>query len=218
MELSNKIAERNIIGILMRHPDWIMSIKDLRYEYFDDTTNRIIFYTIRKMYDSYKGSSFEPFILLSSIKDENIVFEEQIEKSGGVEYLETLKELSEDYTIDDLKQQANIVVTLSYMRDTLEQNNKINDYIRNGEQKTIQKINQFAENKQREVTERYTIQDNYTVIGDVVDDTLEELKKNVKDGIVGYPSKIGELNEYMTYRKGELVIIGARAKGELLSA
>lgn len=202
----------------MRHPDWIMSIKDLRYEYFDDTTNRIIFYTIRKMYDSYKGSSFEPFILLSSIKDENIVFEEQIEKSGGVEYLETLKELSEDYTIDDLKQQANIVVTLSYMRDTLEQNNKINDYIRNGEQKTIQKINQFAENKQREVTERYTIQDNYTVIGDVVDDTLEELKKNVKDGIVGYPSKIGELNEYMTYRKGELVIIGARAKGELLSA
>lgn len=197
----------------MRHPDWIMSIKDLRYEYFDDTTNRIIFYTIRKMYDSYKGSSFEPFILLSSIKDENIVFEEQIEKSGGVEYLETLKELSEDYTIDDLKQQANIVITLSYMRDTLEQNNKINDYIRNGEQKTIQKINQFAENKQREVTERYTIQDNYTVIGDVVDDTLEELKKNVKDGIVGYPSKIGELNEYMTYRKGELVIIGARAKG-----
>ncbi len=202
----------------MRHPDWIMSIKDLRYEYFDDTTNRIIFYTIRKMYDSYKGSSFEPFILLSSIKDENIVFEEQIEKSGGVEYLETLKELSEDYTIDDLKQQANIVITLSYMRDTLEQNNKINDYIRNGEQKTIQKINQFSENKQREVTERYTIQDNYTVIGDVVDDTLEELKKNVKDGIVGYPSKIGELNEYMTYRKGELVIIGARAKGELLSA
>lgn len=197
----------------MRHPDWIMSIKDLRYEYFDDTTNRIIFYTIRKMYDSYKGSSFEPFILLSSIKDENIVFEEQIEKSGGVEYLETLKELSEDYTIDDLKQQANIVITLSYMRDTLEQNNKVNDYIRNGEQKTIQKINQFAENKQREVTERYTIQDNYTVIGDVVDDTLEELKKNVKDGIVGYPSKIGELNEYMTYRKGELVIIGARAKG-----
>lgn len=197
----------------MRHPDWIMSIKDLRYEYFDDTTNRIIFYTIRKMYDSYKGSSFEPFILLSSIKDENIVFEEQIEKSGGVEYLETLKELSEDYTIDDLKQQANIVITLSYMRDTLDQNNKINDYIRNGEQKTIQKINQFAEDKQREVTERYTIQDNYTVIGDVVDDTLEELKKNVKDGIVGYPSKIGELNEYMTYRKGELVIIGARAKG-----
>lgn len=197
----------------MRHPDWIMSIKDLRYEYFDDTTNRIIFYTIRKMYDSYKGSSFEPFILLSSIKDENIVFEEQIEKSGGVEYLETLKELSEDYTIDDLKQQANIVITLSYMRDTLEQNNKVNDYIQNGEQKTIQKINQFAENKQREVTERYTIQDNYTVIGDVVDDTLEELKKNVKDGIVGYPSKIGELNEYMTYRKGELVIIGARAKG-----
>ncbi len=196
----------------MQHPDWIMSVRDLKHEYFYNPTNKIIYLVIKKIYNQYKESSFDPFLLMSSIKNENVAYEEEIEKSGGIEYLETLKELSEDYTKADLEQQAEIIKTLSYMRDVVDELNRIDRYVQNGEKKSIQDINSFIDDREKKVTNKYTIRDSYSNVGEVIDDTLEELKKNVRDGFVGYPSKIGELNKYMTYRKGELVILGARAK------
>lgn len=197
----------------MQHPDWIMSVRDLKHEYFYNPTNKIIYLVIKKIYNQYKESSFDPFLLMSSIKNENVAYEEEVEKSGGIEYLETLKELSEDYTKADLEQQAEIIKTLSYMRDVVDELNRIDRYVQNGEKKSIQDINSFIDEREKKVTNKYTIRDSYSNVGEVVDDTLEQLKKNVRDGIVGYPSKIDELNKYMTYRNGELAIIGARAKG-----
>lgn len=196
----------------MNNPDWLLSIKDLKSEYFYNPTNKIIFHVIDKIYEDNKESSLEPFVLLGYIRDENIAFELQVEKSGGLSYLETVKEVSEDYTKADLLKQAEIVKTLSYMRDLVNNLDKTNEYVQNGSHKTIEDVNTFIDESQKKLRNKYTIRDSYTYVGDVLDETLEEMKKQVKNGIVGYPSKITTLNKYMTYRNGELVIVGARAK------
>lgn len=41
---------------------------------------------------------------------------------------------------------------------------------------------------------------------------MEKIKKDVKNGEIGIPSKIEPLNNFYTYRKGELVVLVGRAK------
>lgn len=212
MNLYNVTAERNIVGILMNHPDWMLSIKELKPEYFYDKTNRIIFYVIYTAYHKLKGDTVDPDLILSYARDLNISYEQEIDSSGGLEYLMTVTDIAEDYTKNDLVAQADIVITLSYLRDEKNRLQDMIDYIDNGEHKTIGEVRKLSLEKENKVANKYTIRDNYNWIGDITDEVLDEMKQNVHDGVVGYAPKIKALSEYMTYRQGELTIFGARAK------
>lgn len=212
MNLHNLIAERNILGILMNHPDWIHSIKNLKADYFYNKTHSIIFYTIDKAYNDIKGDTMDPDMVISYARDLNVAFEEEIEKSGGLDYLMTVQEVSTEYTKKDLVAQADIVVTLSYLRDEKRYMEDMIDFIDNGEHKTIADVRKLKQDKSNAVTNKYTIRDSYNWLGSVIDEVLDKMKENIHDGVVGYPTRIPALSKYMTYRPGELVIYGARAK------
>ena len=206
------IAERMVIGIVMNHPDWLLEIKDLKSDFFYNSTHEMIFRVMENVYNDIKGDSLDAFMLLSYIKNENIAYEAQINKSGGLEYLKTIQDISADYSISDLKNQADIVKTLSFMRDIVKSSSETIYYVENGEGKTIEDVKEFISKSHAKIMEKYTIKDSYCWLGDIVDQTLETMEISVRDGVVGYPSKIAALNKYVTYRPGELVIFGARAK------
>lgn len=196
----------------MNNPDWMIDLQNLEPEHFYNSTHKILYYLLKKIYETFKGEKVDPFTLLSTAKDENIEFEKDIEKSGGLEYLETLSELGRDYKKEDILTQAEIVTKLSFFRDMNIVLNKELEYIENGDSKTREDVIDSLRKSTDKTISKYTIADNYKYIGDVYDDIMEKIKKDVKNGEIGIPSKIEPLNNFYTYRKGELVVLVGRAK------
>lgn len=196
----------------MNNPDWMIDLQNLEPEHFYNSTHKILYYLLKKIYETFKGEKVDPFTLLSTAKDENIEFEKDIEKSGGLEYLETLSELGSDYKKEDILTQAEIVTKLSFFRDMNIVLNKELEYIENGDNKTREDVIDSLRKSTDKTISKYTIADNYKYIGDVYDDIMEKIKKDVKNGEIGIPSKIEPLNNFYTYRKGELVVLVGRAK------
>lgn len=197
---------------MMNNPDWMIDLQNLEPEHFYNSTHKILYYLLKKIYETFKGEKVDPFTLLSTAKDENIEFEKDIEKSGGLEYLETLSELGSDYKKEDILTQAEIVTKLSFFRDMNIVLNKELEYIENGDSKTREDVIDSLRKSTDKTISKYTIADNYKYIGDVYDDIMEKIKKDVKNGEIGIPSKIEPLNNFYTYRKGELVVLVGRAK------
>ncbi len=197
---------------MMNNPDWMIDLQNLEPEHFYNSTHKILYYLLKKIYETFKGEKVDPFTLLSTAKNENIEFEKDIEKSGGLEYLETLSELGRDYKKEDILTQAEIVTKLSFFRDMNIVLNKELEYIENGDNKTREDVIDSLRKSTDKTISKYTIADNYKYIGDVYDDIMEKIKKDVKNGEIGIPSKIEPLNNFYTYRKGELVVLVGRAK------
>lgn len=196
----------------MNNPDWMIDLQNLEPEHFYNSTHRILYYLLKKIYETFKGEKVDPFTLLSTAKDKNIEFEKDIEKSGGLEYLETLSELGSDYKKEDILTQAEIVTKLSFFRDMNIVLNKELEYIENGDSKTREDVIDSLRKSTDKTISRYTIADNYKYIGDVYDDIMEKIKKDVKNGEIGLSTKIEPLNDFYTYRKGELVVLCGRPK------
>lgn len=196
----------------MNNPDWMIDLQNLKPEHFFNSTHKILYYLLKKIYETFKGDKVDPFTLLSTAKNENIEFEKDIEKSGGLEYLETLSELGRDYKKEDILTQAEIVTKLSFFRDMNIVLNKELEYIENGDNKTREDVIDSLRKSTDKTISKYTIADNYKYIGDVYDDVMAKIKKDVKNGEIGIPSKIEPLNNFYTYRKGELVVLVGRAK------
>ena len=89
----NIIAERIVISGVMNNPDIIVDLQNLEPEHFYNSTHKILYYLLRKIYETFKGDKVDPFTLLSTAKNENIELEKDIEASGGLEYLQTLSDL-----------------------------------------------------------------------------------------------------------------------------
>ena len=197
----------------MNNPDIIVDLQNLEPEHFYNSTHKILYYLLKKIYETFKGDKVDPFTLLSTAKNENIELEKDIEASGGLEYLQTLSDLGMDYKKEDVLTQAEIVTKLSFFRDMHNVLDKQLEYLENGDNKSREDVIDSLRQSTDKTISKYTISDNYQYIGDVYDSVIDKIKKDVKDGEIGIPTKIEPLNKFYTYRKGELVVLVGRAKG-----
>ncbi|MBU5669615.1 hypothetical protein KQI68_07150 [Peptoniphilus sp. MSJ-1] len=215
---NNIIAERMVISGVMNNPDIIVELQNLEPEHFYSSVHKIIYYILRKIYETFKGDKIDPFTILSTAKNENIEFEKEIEKNGGLDYLQTLMELGQEYKKDDVLTQAEIVTKMSFFRDMHQSLENQMEYIENGDSKSREDVIDSLRQNTDKIISKYTIADNYKYIGDLFDDVMEKVRKDVKNGEIGIPTKIEPLNKFYTYRQGELVVLVGRAKGERISA
>lgn len=209
--IKNRNSERIVIGILLNHPEWIAEIGRLKYKHFFDKAHKTIYYIIGLMLRE-NAKTIDCLALLSRaerIKSAS----EIIEASGGYEYLEFIRQLAEEYTKEDLNTHADVIMTCAYKREQQTQKEEFLKLLVSKPNWTIGDINQWLHEKQYELQSKYTLGGTIQTIGEVFDKTWNNIVSNrSKDGIVGLASKIPIVNDYFTYRKGELVVIGARAK------
>lgn len=209
--IKNKGAERVVVGILINHPDWIIEVNGLKYKHFFDKAHKLIFYLVHKLIkENYE--SIDSMSILA--RAERVVDgAEVLNANGGYEYLEFIRGLTENYTKQDLKKHAEEVITCAYKREQIKQKTDFLRLVQEKQEWTIGNINTWLQEKQFELQTEYTIGTDVRVIGDVFDETWAEIESmRGADGIVGLPSKIPIVNDYFSYRQGELVVLGARAK------
>lgn len=209
--IKNKNSERIIVGILINNPEWVIEIGGLKFKHFFDKAHKTIFYIIGLLLRENTETIDSLSILARSerITDALTI----IESSGGYEYLESLKVLAQEYSKGDLLLHAEEVMTCAYKRDQQEQKEEFLRLLIQNPTWSISDVNQWLHQNQYELQAGYTLGSDIQLLGDVIDKTWSNIVANRgKNGIVGYPSKIDIANKYFTYRKGELVIFGARAK------
>lgn len=205
---SNIVAERNTLGILMHHVLWRHDIGHLRTQFFQNRLHRILYHVL----STQDVDTCDPMSLYALVKNTGTTNSQELDLCGGIEYLETLWDITGHYTKKDFLAQAQLIFESSYARDCLEDIEDFKRYLENGEKKSIDMIRQYRTKQERSLVEAYTVAGQYHLLGDLVDTTLQAMEEDLVNGQLGLPPKIRELSSFFSYRKGELVIYGARAK------
>ena len=210
-EFKSVMSERIVLGILINNPNNLMDTKGLKFAHIWDKCHSNIFYVIQKLFEEGFSSIDGLSILARAEKGRGAT--ELIEDSGGLEYIEYIKELVKDYTTSDMHKHIEIIIASAYKREQFEQKEKFLTELTNNIDWTVADINNYLQERKFELQSKYSVSGDARLIGDMFDEVWAEIiESRGKDGIVGLPSKIDKVNEYFTYRNGELVILGARAK------
>lgn len=210
--IKNVVAERIVIGILLNHPDWMVELAGVvKADYFFMLGHKTIFHIVKTLVEEGHNTIDSMTILARAEKISKAT--EIISENGGIEYLEGLKELHENYTIEDLKTYSEEVTVNSYKREQLDLNDSIKEMMYNVTDLTVGQIDIKIQEKQQELLNKYSFSRQIKFIGDVFDIIWQEIEESRQgDGITGLPTKIKILNTYFTYEGGELIVIGARPK------
>lgn len=209
--ISNITAERLAVGILLVHPEWVIEVAStLRADYFTLLGHKTIYFLLLQLVQEGRETIDNLTILAKAEKYKQAP--EIIQENGGLEYLETLKQLAINYSVGELRQYALEVIACSYKR---EQTAMVKQYGRLLETRpdwTIADADMWLTEHVRELQAKYTVGQQVQLIGDVFDSVWEEIEWGRQEGRVGLPTKIPLLNNYFTYRNGELTVIGGRPK------
>lgn len=209
--IKSKNAERIVIGILINHPDWLIETDGLKFKHFFDKTHKTIFHILFILLKE-NTETIDSFAILA--RAEKIVDASEIlSSSGGYEYLEYIKGLTESYTKQDLTKYTLEIMTCAYKREQAEQKEQFLRLLIERPDWSISDINLWLQESQFSLQTDYSVGNDVRLIGDVFDSTWNEIvSMRGKNGVVGLASKIPLVNKYFSYRKGELVVLGARAK------
>lgn len=210
--IKNVNAERILVGILLNHPDWLVELKGLvKTEYFWMKGHRMIYYIIHNLLTEGVDSIDTMAILAKAEKIQKAT--DIINENGGIEYLEELRSLAEDYKLDDLKMYASDITTASFKRDSLVMQGKIAEELVSNPDITFSDTVMMLQEAQTELVTKYSQSTGLKFLSDVFDSVWSEVEDNWNEkGYAGMPPKWELLRKFFTYLNGELIVIGARAK------
>lgn len=210
--IKNITSERIAIGILLNHPEWVLELNgSIKTDYFFIKAHKMIFHLIVTLLQENANTIDSLAILARAEKIAKAT--ELLAENGGLEYLESLKELAEDYTMEDLELHAEAVTTCSFKRDQEKNLEDLKGLLHSNPDMTISEFDELAEERFQQLMNKYSTSSGMGSIGDVFDEVWHEIEENRQsDGVVGLGSKVPMVNRYFTYENGELIIIGARPK------
>ncbi|MGE6227592.1 DnaB-like helicase C-terminal domain-containing protein [Paenibacillus chitinolyticus] len=210
--IKNINAERIVVGILLNHPSWLIELNGLmKPEYFWAKGHRMLFYIVFKLLEEGVESIDSMAILARAEKIQKAT--DVINENGGIEYIEELRILSEDYKLDDLKMYAQDVTTASFKRDSLIMQENVAKQLVDNPDMTYSDVVMLLQEKQAGLVNRYSHSGGLKFLNDVFDVVWGEVESNWNErGYAGLPPKWELVRRFFTYLNGELIVIGARAK------
>ncbi|WP_336786906.1 DnaB-like helicase C-terminal domain-containing protein [Paenibacillus sp. MMO-177] len=210
--IKNINAERIVVGILLNHPEWLIELNGLvKTEYFWMKGHKMLFYIIFNLLREGVDVIDTMSILARAEKIQKAV--DIINENGGVEYIEELKSLSEDYKVDDMKMYAQDIATASFKRDSLAMQESIAKELVGNPDMTYSDVVMMLQEKQVELVNKYSTSGGLKFLDEVFDQVWGEVEANWNEkGYAGLPTKIELVNRFFTYLNGELIVLGARAK------
>lgn len=210
--IKNITAERIVVGILLNHPEWSVELSgQLKAEYFFLKSHKTLFYIIAALLREGDASIDSMSILARAEKIAKA--SDVLNENGGIEYIEEIKYLAEDYKVDDLKKYADDIASSSFKRDLILLNVRTGEVLYENPDMTFAEVEIWYQEQFQELVNSYSSKKRIAFIGEVFDEVWARIESNRSiNGIVGLPSKFPMVNKYFTYMKSELVVIGARAK------
>lgn len=211
-DLVDKASEASIIGTLINHPEFITHIDWFKPSYFHLKENSCMYIAIHDLIR--KGvTNINEFNIQKSISDNP-----HIGKILEGFRLPPLGDIIDAYTsiagttISELKTHIERVVNLSYRREALKTAKKFQQDCLNESNTNLNELNMKFHDEMNTLASKYIVNRDIDIFGTEIDDVWADLEESRSGGTIGIASKFDILNRYFTYRRGELVILGGRAK------
>lgn len=208
-DLHNKNGEAAIIATLIHNPDFYYAADELLPRHFYEEENRTIYSSIMDLLK--KGVTvIDAFNLMEAMSSSPAT--RRLSEFITIDRLVELEEDSDNIarsTVEEYKMLATSVIDMAFRRDMYKNledsiNSVLDENAYDLEQEIYQKIDS--------VMTEYSLMDELTEFGDVIDECWKEIESRQQDGYAGIPFKFAHLNDYVTMERGELVVFGAGPK------
>jgi replicative DNA helicase len=210
MNSSAKTSESIVIGMLINNIDLILEIKDLKAEYFSTDVNKIIFIALKRIYSQgvKKVDIADIYALVEVDKDSK----RTIDKNGGLSYLDMLQDIAYDKDREEINIHVKNIIDCAYKNEMTDVLGGLMHYVKDNDGNTREDINKTIENDILDIKAKYSSHHKVENISENIEKTLDKIAQNADRQFIGFPTSIPLLNEFITYRKGELLIYTAKAK------
>lgn len=208
--ISDTSSEAIVIATLIYHPEFIMHTEYLKASYFYNIENGCIYWAISELYKS--GIDKIDALNISTMLDSNKSVKRKMEERNITdiqEFTELCAPVARD-TLEEYKLAVGNVVTMSFKRDMIRASQEIERVCCN-EDLTLSDVNNKVNARISSLNEKYILSDEITMMSEEIDDIWGEVESEWDgSGVVGMPTIIPELNNYITHRKKELFLIAGR--------
>lgn len=203
-------AEAGIIASLIRHPEYSFYSEELLPNHFTDKDNRLAYAAIC---DLARKDIFtiDPYNIISDLESQEATrrYASELTVAKLQEFFDMCDSIARN-SIEEYKMLVQTVLDAAFRRDVVEKLDECRSLCLNlGEKDVIQRIYGIID----DVMMNYSVTEEVPEFKDVADDLWDEIEAHQDGKDVGAPFKFPTLNEYVTLEPGELVVLGAPAKG-----
>lgn len=210
MEISNLTSENILLGAIINDLYGIVKLPKIESDYFSTDLNKVIFLALKKLFkDGCKKAEITDIYAVletcQSAKDE-------IDKAGGLEYLDDLKTMGEDKSEEEMLFHANRIISYSYKDAMYNSLEAMKQLISSNMEMPIKTLNIKVEDMLASLKTKYAGLNRIERLGSRMDKILDEIERERTAEAFGFPTFSPVLNKFVRYEKGELLIVSAKAK------
>lgn len=209
-DINSLESESGIIATIIHHPDYTFYSEQLLPNHFTNLENQCVYTAICDL--AKKGiSTIDPYNIIEDLNASEATrkFASELE----VDKLNELMEMSDvlaRHSVEEYKMLVSNVLNAAFRRDTFRELQECMALCMNPDEGDVQKE---ISNKLDSILGAYSYTDEVPEFGDVVDTLWCEIEDHQDGKYAGIPFKFPTLNEYVRIEPGELVVVGAPAKG-----
>lgn len=209
-DIESRESEAGIIATLIHHPDFSFYSENLLPNHFASNENRC-FYTAICELAKRNVKNIDAYNILEVLGSS----EATKRMSAGItlDRLQELVEVSDILTrnsVEEYRILVENVLDAAFRRDACRALNKCLDLCANRDSENLEKC---IYDTIDEVMTSFSSADEIPMFGEVIDGLWNEIEERQDGRQTSIPLKFPTLNNYVTLEQGELVIVGASAKG-----
>lgn len=209
-EINSIESEAGVIASLIKKPELIFYSDFLLPNHFTDKANRLVYTAIQDLVN--RGiTTIDPYNILEDLNSSEAT--RKLAEGLSVNRLQELVDMSEVLarsTRTEYEMLVTNVMNAAFRRDTFNALKECETVCLNGKSVNVgKKIYELIDN----VMVEFSTTDDVPEFSEQVDQLWTEIKAHQDGQDAGIPFKFPTLNEYVTIEQGELVVVGAPAKG-----
>ena len=209
-DIASLDGESGIIATLIHHPEFIFYSEHLLPNHFTDKDNRIVYAAITQLVHN-DIKTIDPYNIMEVLNAR-----EATRKLAGelsVERLQEFMEMSDVLarnSVEEYRLLVSSVLDAAFRRDAFQKLKECQALCYDRTQENIQEqIYRVID----DVMTEFSIDDDIPGFSEIADDLWADIVAHQDGHESGAPFKFPTLNEYVTIEPGELVVLGAPAKG-----
>lgn len=212
-DLKDENAEMCVVGSLLVNNNFMMRSDILQPKHFYYKELATLYYAMVRL--KAKGVlTFDNLSILNEV-EANKGMKSHMTDAGiedMIEFMEDLKSLARS-DFNEYYFLVKRVMTLSFKRKSIDKLTALINDCRNNTEEDLSELNYKIQSEVSNIVSEYLFDDDTPTLAKTVRNTWDEIVAQRADGgVVGIPSRYPSINKYFTYRKGNLVVIGGRAK------
>lgn len=209
-DINSLDSESGVIATLIHHPDWCFHSEQLLPNHFSNYTNQCIYTAICEL--AKRGiSTIDPYNIIEVLNSNDATkkFAEELDISRLWELVDMSDSLNR-VSIEEYKMLVQNIINAAFRRDAYRALKECEGIVCKDNQEDIGKqIYGLID----DVVMSYSQGEEVTEFKDIVDELWAEVEDHQDGRNGGIPFKFPTLNEYVRIEQGELVVVGAPAKG-----